>query len=91
MMPEPYASSSDANAGRRETGPLQEQVQDAMDRCVTPAVGRVVGQVEAALDDGGAAVQHQAQRLAEAVREQPLASIGIAALAGFVVARLMAR
>ena len=36
-------------------------------------------------------VRHQINRLSDTVREQPLTALGVAALAGFVLAALMRR
>ncbi|MEI6160888.1 MAG: hypothetical protein WCP77_13705, partial [Roseococcus sp.] len=90
-MPETNPPQPDVEVGRRETGPLQAQVQNVMNRCITPALGQVTGQAEAAIQDASEEMRQHAKRLAEAVQDQPLTSIGLAALVGFVVARLMGR
>jgi ElaB/YqjD/DUF883 family membrane-anchored ribosome-binding protein len=71
--------------------PVQAQVEEVMDRHVTPALGEVVGQAEMVLQDGVEELRHQLERLSETVRAQPLTSIAIAALTGFVLARLTER
>ncbi len=71
--------------------PVQAQVEEVMDRHVTPALGEVVGQVEFVVQEAGEELRHQLQRLAETVRAQPLTAIALAALAGFVFARLTER
>lgn len=71
--------------------PVQAQVEDVMDRHVTPALGEVVGQAEMALQEAGEELRHQLERLSETVRTQPLTSLALAALAGFVFARLTER
>lgn len=91
MMTETNSPQPDVEVGRRDTGPLQSQVENVMNRCVTPALGQAAGQAEAAIQDASEEMRQHAKRLAEAVRDQPLTSIGMAALAGFVVARLMGR
>lgn len=91
MMPERNHPLPDADAIRLGTGPFQAQVEDVMNRCVTPALSQVAGQAEAAVQDANAEMRDHARRLAEAVQEQPLTAIGLAAVAGFVVARLMGR
>lgn len=91
MMPESYPPLPEADAARAQTGPFQAQVEDMMNRCVTPALSQVAGQAEAAIQDASAEMRDHTRRLAEAVQEQPLTAIGLAAVAGFVLARLMGR
>lgn len=71
--------------------PMQAQVEDVMDRHVTPALGEMVGQAELALQEATEELHHQLGRLSETVRAQPLTALAIAALAGFVFARLTER
>lgn len=71
--------------------PVQAQLQEVMDRHVTPALGEVVGQAEVVLQEAGEEVRHQLERLSETVRTQPLTSLALAAVAGFVFARLTER
>lgn len=71
--------------------PAQAQVEEVMDRHVTPALGEVVGQVEMVLQDAAEELRHRLERLSETVRAQPLTALALAALAGFVVARLTER
>lgn len=91
MMPEPNALLPAAIARRPETVALREQVEKVMNRHVTPTLCQVADQAEAAVQDAGDEMRMQAQRLTAAVQEKPLTSIGLAALAGFVMARLMGR
>lgn len=71
--------------------PVQAQVEEAMDRHVTPALGEVVGQAEMVLQEAAEELRHQLERLSETVRAQPLTSLAVAVMAGFVVARLTER
>lgn len=91
MMPEPNSPAPEPKGARPDSGPLQAQLEDVMNRCVTPALGQAAGQAEAALQDAGEEMRQHVKRLSDAVQDQPLTSIGLAALAGFVVARLMGR
>lgn len=77
--------------GRAVDRPMQMQVEQVMDRRVTPAIGEVVGQAEVALQGATEEVRQQLQRLSQSVQAQPLAAIGLAALAGFVLARMTER
>lgn len=91
MMPElnPPATPSDNPAP--VSTPLRAQVEEVMNRWVTPALGEVAGQAEATLHDASAEIRAQTERLAEAVRVQPLTAVALAALGGFVLARLSGR
>lgn len=71
--------------------PMQAQVEDVMHRRVTPALGEVVGQAEMAVQQAGEELRQKLQHLAETVRTQPFTSLALAAVAGFVVARLRER
>lgn len=91
MMPERNPPIPEAAAIRGEMGSFQAQVEDVMNRCVTPTLSQAAGQAEAAIQDANAELRDHARRLADTVQAQPLTSIGLAAVAGFVVARLMGR
>ncbi|MBX9750574.1 MAG: hypothetical protein K5Q68_13395 [Roseococcus sp.] len=91
MMPETNPPAPPASPARPGTPPLRDQVEAVMNNHVTPALGEVVGQAEATLQDASMELRAQAERLAVAVRGQPLTSIGLAALGGFVLARLSGR
>jgi ElaB/YqjD/DUF883 family membrane-anchored ribosome-binding protein len=70
---------------------LRAKVEQLMAERVTPAVTRLAGQAEDAVDYANDAVRDQAERLSATVREQPLTALGAAALAGFVLALLFKR
>jgi hypothetical protein len=91
MMPDPNPPMPNGLPPRPGPAPLREQVEALMNRCVTPTLGEAAGQAEAALQDAGAELRAQAARLAGTVRAQPLTAIGLAALAGFMAARLSRR
>ncbi len=88
MMPETNPPQAEPLLGRT---PLREQVETMMNRCVTPALGEAAGQAEAVIQDVSEEMRQQARRLSESVQAQPLTSIALAAVAGFVLARLMGR
>lgn len=74
-----------------DTRSMREQVEDVMNRHVTPALGEAADQTEAALRDAAEELRAQLARLTQSVRRQPLTAIALAALAGFVIARLTER
>jgi hypothetical protein len=71
--------------------PLQAQVEAMMDRHVTPALGEVVGQTEMAVQEAAEELRHRLESLSGTVRAQPITALLLAALAGFIVARLRER
>lgn len=74
-----------------EIARLREKVEMLMNERVTPAVSAVAAEVEAAATSACNTVRGQADRLEGAVKEQPFVAIGLAALAGFLVASLIRR
>ncbi len=79
------------NDAHAEIAALREKVELLMQNRVAPAVSALADQAEAAAHAASDTVRHQVNRLSDTVREQPLTAIGVAALAGFVVAALMRR
>lgn len=71
--------------------PLQAQVEAMMGRHVTPALGEVVGQTEMAVQEAAEELRHRLESLSGTVRAQPITALLLAALAGFIVARLRER
>lgn len=67
---------------------LREQVEALMRDRVSPAVGEAAVRAGAAAHDAADAVRGRADVLAGAVRSQPLAAIGIAAIIGFFLGRV---
>ncbi len=82
----PYGT--DAHA---EIAALREKVEALMQNRVGPAVSALADEAQAAAQASLDTVRHQVNRLSDTVREQPLTSLGVAALAGFVLAALMRR
>jgi ElaB/YqjD/DUF883 family membrane-anchored ribosome-binding protein len=74
-----------------EIAALRAKVEHLMSERVTPALSDAASRAEAAANAGYAQVRDGAERVGERVREQPLAALGIAALAGFVLASLIRR
>lgn len=74
-----------------EIAALRAKVEHLMSERVTPALSDAASRAEAAANAGYAQVRDGAERVGERVREQPLAALGIAALAGFVLASLLRR
>jgi ElaB/YqjD/DUF883 family membrane-anchored ribosome-binding protein len=70
---------------------MQAEVEQVMNQRVTPAVGEIVGQAEVVLQEMSEELRQQLQRLSQSVQAQPLTAIGLAALAGFVLARMTER
>jgi len=67
---------------------LREQVETLMRDRVSPAMGEAAERVEAAAHDAADVMRGRANVLAGAVRSQPLAAIGIAAVVGFLLGRI---
>lgn len=74
-----------------ELAALRAKVETLMSERVTPALSDAASRAEAAANAGYAQMKDQAERVGERVKEQPLAALGIAALAGFVLASLIRR
>jgi ElaB/YqjD/DUF883 family membrane-anchored ribosome-binding protein len=75
----------------REIAELRAKVDRLMNERLAPTLGAMASEAEAAAQAATARVRHEADRLSGAVRENPLVSIGLAALAGYVLATLTRR
>lgn len=84
------ASSLAADA-RTEIKELREKVETLMQNRVAPALTALAGEAQAAAQAATDKAKEQVSRLSDSVKEQPLAAIGIAAAAGFVLALLYRR
>jgi ElaB/YqjD/DUF883 family membrane-anchored ribosome-binding protein len=82
----PYGSDAQA-----EIAALREKVDMLMQNRVGPAVSALADEAQAAAQASIDTARHQMNRLSDTVREQPLTALGVAALAGFVLAALMRR
>ena len=80
-----------AQDARAEIAALREKVETLMQTRVTPALGAIAGEAEAAGKAATEMVRNQTRRVSEQVREQPLTAIAVAALAGFVLAVVLRR
>jgi ElaB/YqjD/DUF883 family membrane-anchored ribosome-binding protein len=80
-----------AEDARAEIAALRQKVESLMETRVTPAIGAIAGEAEAAAKAATDTVRDQTRRVTEQVREQPLTSIAVAALAGFVLAAFLRR
>ena len=78
-----------------EIAALRSKVDELIQNRVAPAVAAVADQVQAGAQAAAQAasdtVRQQVTRLSDRVRAQPLTALGIAALAGFVLAALARR
>ncbi|UPY36189.1 hypothetical protein [Sediminicoccus sp. KRV36] len=74
-----------------EIAKLRQQVEALMNERVTPLLGSVATSAENAAKLASDEVRHQAARLTDAVQEKPLVALGLAALAGFVLASVLRR
>ncbi len=79
------------NDAHAEIAALREKVDALMQNRVGPAVTALADEAQAAAQASIDTVRHQVNRLSDTVREQPLTALGVAALAGFVLAALMRR
>jgi ElaB/YqjD/DUF883 family membrane-anchored ribosome-binding protein len=68
---------------------LREQVEALMKDRVTPAVADFAGRAESAVHTASGAVRDQARAVSGQVRNQPLLAIAIAAVAGWLIGRVM--
>jgi len=82
----PYTTDTQA-----EIAALREKVEALMQNRVGPAVTALAGEAQAAAQAATDSVRHGVHRLSDTVKEQPLTALGVAALAGFVLAALIRR
>lgn len=81
-----YGSEADA-----EIAALRAKVDDLMLNRVGPAVSAMADQAQAAAQAASDTVRHQVDRVSDTVRAQPLRALGVAVMAGFVLAVLIRR
>lgn len=74
-----------------EIAALRAKVETLMSDRVTPAVNRIMDRAETVAGDAASTVREQANRLSDTVQERPVASLAVAALAGYIAALLMRR
>ncbi len=90
------SSYHETNAGyasdaRAEIAELREKVETLMQTRVAPALSALSGEAQAVAQAATDTAKEQVTRLSDTVKDQPLAAIGIAAAAGFVLAMLYRR
>lgn len=74
-----------------EIAALRAKVEALMKERVTPAVVQAANKAEAVAHQATDTIREQTERLSETIRERPLTSVGLAALAGYVFAVLCRR
>jgi len=79
------------DAASAELALLREKVELLMRERVTPAIAGVAGRAEDAAQHAADAVRRQAEGVATAVRDQPIAALGAATLAGVAIGLLLRR
>jgi len=72
-----------------ELAKLRAQVEKLMQDRVTPALAGAADQVQDYANRARDAVEERADALSDTVREKPLMAVGIAALGGYLIGRLM--
>lgn len=82
----PYMAETHA-----EIAALRAKVEALMKERVTPAVVQAANKAEAVAHQATDTIREQTERLSETIRERPLTSVGLAALAGYVFAILCRR
>lgn len=83
------ASTSETGADAREQiRQLREQVDTLMREHVPNLASDVAGRAQAAAKQARDMAQEQTEALSERVREMPIASVLIAAAAGYLIGRL---
>ncbi len=85
------AASADrvSTDAQEELAKLRAQVERLMQERVTPALAGAADQVSDYANRAREAVEERADAISETVREKPLMAIGIAALGGYLIGRLM--
>ena len=79
---------TDAHA---ELAKLRDKVETLMSERVTPALSSLASHAEDAANSARDKLRDGTDSIVEHVREKPLAAIGLAAVAGFVLASLVRR
>ena len=79
------------HAASAELAVLREKVEALMRDRVTPVLADVAGRAEDAAHGAMDAMRRQTNSLSASVREQPIAAVGAAALAGVAIGLLLRR
>lgn len=83
------AASSVKSDASDELARLRGQVERLMSERVTPALSSAANTVEDYATRAKAAVGEHADTLSDTVKDRPLVAVGVAALAGYLIGRLM--
>jgi ElaB/YqjD/DUF883 family membrane-anchored ribosome-binding protein len=86
-MRDAYATGTED--ARTELARLRAQVEKLMSERVTPALAGAADTAEDYARRARATIEHQADTVSSTVRERPLLAIGLAAVAGYLIGRLM--
>lgn len=78
-----------ADDARTELARLRAQVERLMQERVTPALAGAADTAEDYARRARETIEEQADYISSTVRERPLLAIGVAAVAGYVIGRLM--
>jgi ElaB/YqjD/DUF883 family membrane-anchored ribosome-binding protein len=78
-----------ADDARAELARLRAQVERLMEERVTPVLGSAADTVEDYADRARRTIEENADYVSDTVRERPLIAIGLAALGGYLIGRLM--
>ncbi len=78
-----------AEDAKDELARLRGQVEKLMSERVTPALGDAADTVQDYAHRARESIEDQADSIAEQVRDRPLVAVGIAAVAGYLLGRLM--
>ncbi len=78
-----------ADDAREELAQLRRQVEHLMKDRVTPALGDAADAVQDYAHRARESIEDQADTFAEVVRDRPLMAVGVAALGGYLLGRLM--
>ncbi|PZW45845.1 hypothetical protein C8P66_11043 [Humitalea rosea] len=79
------------DAAEQTVAGLRRKVETVMDEQVTPALAGAADAVQAKAEDVYGRAKAEADTLAAHVRNRPLTSVALAAVAGFVAARIIGR
>jgi ElaB/YqjD/DUF883 family membrane-anchored ribosome-binding protein len=74
-----------------EIAALRQKVEALMTQRVAPAVAAVAGEAENVAHAAADGVRQGARRVTDQVHQNPFLALGVAALAGFVLAQVLRR
>lgn len=86
-----YTANIDQGAVEERIADLRRKVELLMSEQVTPAVSRAAGRAQDFASQVSSSTRHQADHVADAVRERPFLTVLVAAAVGFLACRLLSR